>query len=151
MPLDIAPVPAPAVAFPVAAAHVGYGEWAAAFGHFRRGHVHEGQDVFAPVGTPLVAVRDSVVLETGSGDGRGNYIALYSAEVDETYVYFHMLNPTPRAVGEHVVAGQRLGSLGCSGSCDGYHLHFELRHGRGVTTPAHNPLAFLRSLPHLAG
>src|SRR4051794_30533377 len=33
-------------------AKVGYGEWDARFGHFRNGHVHEGQDVFAPAGTP---------------------------------------------------------------------------------------------------
>ena len=140
-----APLPAPAAVHPVEG-KVGYGEWAAHFGNFRRGHVHEGQDVFAPAGTYLRAIRDSLVVETGSGDGRGNYIALYSAEFGETYVYLHMLHPTFRRVGDHLDAGEHVGRLGCSGSCDGDHLHFEVRAGRGVTGRASDPLHLLKSL-----
>src|SRR3712207_9136296 len=59
MPLENGgPLP-PAAVHPVVGP-TGYGEWAARYGNFRHGHVHEGQDVFAPAGTPLVAVRDAV-------------------------------------------------------------------------------------------
>jgi murein DD-endopeptidase MepM/ murein hydrolase activator NlpD len=75
-PTDIVPRAAPAAVHPVGG-DVGYGEWAARFGNFRHGHVHAGQDVFAPAGTPLLAIRDAVVIEKGSGDGRGNYVAMY--------------------------------------------------------------------------
>jgi murein DD-endopeptidase MepM/ murein hydrolase activator NlpD len=125
---------------------VGYGEWGARYGNFRNGHVHAGQDVFAPAGTPLLAIRDSLVLETGNDGGRGNYVALYSRAERETYVYFHMLAPTPRAAGDRVRAGERVGRVGCTGSCWGDHLHFEIRDGRGVTGESRDPLPLLRRL-----
>src|ERR1700704_2219392 len=67
--------PAGSTAFPVRGAVV-YGEGEARFGADRGGRMHEGQDLFAPAGTPLVAVRDVKVLEAGDGGGRGNYVAL---------------------------------------------------------------------------
>jgi murein DD-endopeptidase MepM/ murein hydrolase activator NlpD len=143
MPVDALPE-LPAV-FPVAHA-TGYGEWDARYGHFRNGHVHEGQDVFAAAGTPLYAVRGGVVVEVGGDGGRGNYIAFYNAVHDETYVYMHMRLPTPRAVGEQLVAGERVGSVGCTGSCNGDHLHFEIRRGRGAYGHSRDPLPLLRSL-----
>ena len=132
-------------AFPVKGP-VDYGEAAARFGASRVGHRHEGQDLFAPAGTPLLAVRDAVVLETGNGGGRGNYIALYSPAARETYVYLHMQRPAPRRRGERLKAGARVGRLGCTGSCFGYHLHFERRAGRGVEARPVDPLPLLRSL-----
>lgn len=144
-PADLPVLTAPEVVHPVVG-EVGYGEWAARFGNFRHGHVHAGQDVFAAPGTPLLAVRDAVVIEKGAGDGRGNYIALYSPTKRETYVYLHMLHPTFLAVGDRVVAGRRVGSVGCTGSCFGDHLHFEIRRGRGLNGHARDPLPLLRSL-----
>ena len=47
------------------AGEMGYGERAAKFGASRYGRRHEGQDVFAKPGTPLVAVRDGVVVDGG--------------------------------------------------------------------------------------
>jgi len=143
MPTDLVPEP-PAV-FPVE--HMtGYGEWEARYGSFRDGHVHQGQDVFAPEGTPLYAVRAGTVLETGDDGGRGNYLAFYNRERDETYVYMHMRGPTPRRVGEYLVVGEHVGSVGCTGSCDGDHLHFEIRRGRGAYGPSRDPLPLLKSL-----
>ena len=43
--------------------------------------MHEGQDVFAPAGTPLVAIRDGRVVEKGDDGGRGNYVAIWSPAV----------------------------------------------------------------------
>lgn len=122
---------------------VGYGEAGARFGAGRSGRVHEGQDVFAPAGTPLVAVRGGLVVETGSDGGRGNYVALYAPASDETYVYLHMLAPASVSPGARVKTGQPVGALGCTGSCFGDHLHFEIRTGRGTTGPAVDPLPAL--------
>jgi murein DD-endopeptidase MepM/ murein hydrolase activator NlpD len=135
----------PDAVFPVRA-HVDWGEADARFGAARSGHMHEGQDMFAPAGTPLVAIRDSVVVETGNDGGRGNYIALWSPEVRRTFLYLHMLRPTPLGLGEHVRMGEQVGRLGCTGSCWGDHLHFEMRTGRGTTGAPHDPLSMLRRL-----
>jgi len=67
-----------------------------------------------------------VELEVALGDG---YVALYA----------HLADWQVRT-GQHVATGQRLGTAGCTGSCTGTHLHFELRHdGQAV-----NPLRFFR-------
>jgi murein DD-endopeptidase MepM/ murein hydrolase activator NlpD len=125
------------------AGRVDYGSSDAGFGAARSGHVHSGQDVFAPAGTSLVAVEDGIVVEAGSDAGRGNYVALFDPERRRTYVYFHMLEPTPVRQGDRVAAGKRLGAVGCSGSCWGDHLHFEVRLGRGAYGEAIDPLPLL--------
>lgn len=127
---------------PVAARH-DYGDSGAGFGVARPGHVHAGQDIFGADGAPLVAVRKSVVIETGSDGGRGNYVALHSPEADETYVYLHMGEPAGVKPGETVSAGDRIGSMGCTGSCSGTHLHFELRAGKSLSGKARDPLPLL--------
>jgi len=125
---------------------VDFGEQDARFGAFRGGHVHEGQDVFAPAGTPLVAMRRGRVVETGDDGGRGNYVAIWNREVRRTFVYLHMLHPSRVRVGESVQSGQRVGAVGCTGSCWGDHLHLEVRRGKGTTGGALDPLALLRRL-----
>jgi murein DD-endopeptidase MepM/ murein hydrolase activator NlpD len=133
--------------FPVDAAP-DYGAGDAGFGAGRSGHSHEGQDVFAPAGTKLFAVRDGVVLESGDGGGRGNYIALFSEAERQTYVYMHMQRPSPLAAGSRVHAGDHVGRVGCTGSCWGDHLHFEVRVGRGPQARPVDPLPLLRRLRH---
>jgi Meckel syndrome type 1 protein len=141
------PVPAPPPVFAPVVGQVGYGERDARYGTFRNGHVHAGQDVFAPAGTPLVAARAGAVVDRGTGDGRGNHVAIYSPGSGETYVYFHLQWPSPLEIGDTVDAGQRIGRLGCTGSCWGDHLHFEVRAGRGEFGPSRDPLPMLRGLP----
>jgi murein DD-endopeptidase MepM/ murein hydrolase activator NlpD len=110
------------------------------------GRGHEGQDMFAPAGTPEVAVADAVVIETGSDGGRGNYVSIYSRDTNRTYNYFHMLSPAFVRHGERVKAGQKLGELGCTGSCWGDHLHFEARIGRSPYGQVIDPLPFLKRI-----
>jgi murein DD-endopeptidase MepM/ murein hydrolase activator NlpD len=116
-----------------------WGQEQAAFGAGRSGHVHEGQDVLSRTGTPEVAVRSGEVLETGDDGGRGNYLNLYDPAARVTYVYMHMEQPPSVKAGDHVQGGQRVGAVGCSGSCYGAHLHFEIHAGRGIQGPARDP------------
>jgi murein DD-endopeptidase MepM/ murein hydrolase activator NlpD len=63
-----------------------------------------------------------------------------------------MLHPSPIRAGETVQAGQPVGQVGCSGSCDGHHLHFEIRLGRvayGVERKAIDPMPLLRQWQRL--
>jgi murein DD-endopeptidase MepM/ murein hydrolase activator NlpD len=104
---------------------------------------HEGVDLFGPIGTELVAVSAGEVIETGSDGGRGNYVSIYSRRLGNTYNYFHMNTPALVATGEKVRAGQVVGYLGCTGSCYGAHLHFEVRDGRSPYAPVLDPLPVL--------
>jgi murein DD-endopeptidase MepM/ murein hydrolase activator NlpD len=110
------------------------------------GRGHEGQDMFAAPGTALVAVTDAVVIESGSDGGRGNYISIYDPSAKRTYNYFHMLGPALARDGQRVRTGEKLGELGCSGSCWGDHLHFEVRVGRDPYGSVLDPLPMLRRL-----
>jgi murein DD-endopeptidase MepM/ murein hydrolase activator NlpD len=100
--------------------------------------------MFAATGTPLVAAGDGVVIDTGSDGGRGNYLDLYSPARGLTYSYFHMTGPASVKPGARVKAGQRVGALGCSGSCDGAHLHFEVHRGRGARGRGIDPMRLLK-------
>jgi murein DD-endopeptidase MepM/ murein hydrolase activator NlpD len=134
-----------------------YGEAAAKFGADRYGHIHQGQDVFAKPGTPLVAVRDGIVLDGGGGKsfysyGGGNTLVMYSPADDRSYVYLHMLKPSPLSAGDEVRAGQVVGEVGCTGSCYGPHLHFEIRRGKvayGHEGKPIDPLPYLRQWERL--
>ena len=132
-----------------------YGEADARFGASRSGHTHAGQDVFAAKGTKLVAVSNGIVSTSIGEDhpfssGRGNYVAIYDPQTDRSYAYLHLLDPSPLKTGDKVKAGQVIGLMGCTGSCYGVHLHFEIRQGRATVrseTRAIDPLPFLKSLP----
>ena len=129
-----------------------YGEGGARFGASRGGRAHKGQDVFSRQGAPLIAVRDGVVVDRGGtssrySNGKGNYIAIFSPVDKRSYVYFHMLRPSRLKKGDLVKAGQRIGAMGCSGSCYGVHLHFEIRLGPATLRSdrkAIDPLPYLR-------
>lgn len=141
--------------FPVVTDNPDFGERDARFGANRSRHVHQGQDVFAKPGTPLVAVRDGIVTDGAGGKsfhayGGGNSLVIYSPVDDRSYVYLHMLHPALVRTGETVQAGQPVGQLGCSGSCWGPHLHFEIRLGRvayRVERKAVDPLPSLLQWP----
>lgn len=142
--------------FPVVG-EAGYGETAAKFGASRGGRKHEGQDLFAKAGTPLVAVRDGTVVDGGTinsaySGGRGNWVVIYSPLDERSYVYLHLLKPPLVRSGDDVHAGEPLGLLGCTGSCDGPHLHFEVRNGIAslrAETKAVDPLPLLQQWPQV--
>jgi murein DD-endopeptidase MepM/ murein hydrolase activator NlpD len=101
------------------------------FGAFRgdvSGNWHHGDDIFAPLGAPILACADGTVFSVGWNDVGGNRLWLRDGEGNEFY-YAHLSAYTPAARnGNHVRAGQVLGFVGNTGDAQGtpYHLHFEV-------------------------
>ena len=112
---------------------------------------HEGQDMFAPEGTPEISPEATEVLETGTDGGRGNWAALYEPRSQRTFVYMHMLEPASVEAGQRLAAGDRVGLLGCTGSCDGAHLHFEIREGKDPYGEPIDPLPELQRWARYTG
>ena len=116
--------------FPIRGKH-DYGGAGARFGTGRVGHSHEGHDVFATCGTPLVAARGGVVQFRGYHAAAGNYVVIDGDGTETDYAYMHLEQRTPFRKGDAIATGQRIGSVGDSGNARGCHLHFELWSGPG--------------------
>jgi murein DD-endopeptidase MepM/ murein hydrolase activator NlpD len=116
--------------FPVRGPH-NYGDANARFGAGRSGHSHQGQDVFAACGTPMVAPHGGVVEYRGYQGSAGNYLVIDGTGVKEDYVLMHLLAPAKVAKGQQVSSGQFIGKVGETGNASGCHLHFEIWKGRG--------------------
>jgi murein DD-endopeptidase MepM/ murein hydrolase activator NlpD len=89
---------------------------------------HHGEDIFAPLGAPLLAVTDGVVFSVGWNDVGGYRLWLRDQQGNQFY-YAHLSAFSPLAQnGAHVKAGDVLGFMGNSGDAQGtpYHLHFEI-------------------------
>jgi murein DD-endopeptidase MepM/ murein hydrolase activator NlpD len=132
--------------FPVRGRH-DYGGGQATFGAGRDGHSHEGHDVFARCGTPLVAARGGVVKLNRSQSAAGNYLVIDGNGTDVDYAYMHMRDPSPLAKGTRVLTGQQIGYVGDTGDAHGCHLHFEMWSGPGWYTGGApmDPLPFLKA------
>jgi murein DD-endopeptidase MepM/ murein hydrolase activator NlpD len=103
------------------------------------GRSHQGNDMFAPTGTPeLAVVSGNVTYGDGGLGGMGAYLA---GDDGNRYVYFHLsayVGP-PR----HVTAGEDIGKVGSTGDATGPHLHFEIHPGGG---PAVDPYPTLQRI-----
>ena len=89
---------------------------------------HHGADVFAPTGTPVLAVADGTVFSVGWNDLGGNRFWLRDRKGNEFY-YAHLSAFSPLAVNRtHVTAGSVIGFVGTSGDAISTppHLHFEI-------------------------
>jgi murein DD-endopeptidase MepM/ murein hydrolase activator NlpD len=115
--------------FPVAGAHTFGGE-GSRFGADRDGgkRKHQGQDVSAPEGTPMVAARGGVVRSVANQPGgAGVYIVIRGAGESRDYVYMHLVEGSPTVrTGDTVRTGQLIGKVGQTGAASGPHLHFEI-------------------------
>jgi murein DD-endopeptidase MepM/ murein hydrolase activator NlpD len=112
-------------AFPVLGTHE-FGMGAGRFGAPRSGHTHEGQDVMAACGTPLVAARGGKVQYAGYQSAAGNYIVIDGRGTGYDFMYAHLAEPSPLHTGETVRTGQPIGIVGDTGDAQGCHLHFEM-------------------------
>jgi murein DD-endopeptidase MepM/ murein hydrolase activator NlpD len=108
--------------FPVRGPH-GYGGPAARFGGGRN---HQGHDVFAACGTPLVAARGGTVKYKRYQSAAGHYLVIDGARTGTDYAYMHLRTPALVKEGDRVRTGQLIGYVGDTGRAEGCHLHLEL-------------------------
>jgi murein DD-endopeptidase MepM/ murein hydrolase activator NlpD len=94
---------------------------------------HEGLDYAAPLGTPVMAAGDGVVLRAGRSGGYGNLVELRHANGIITR-YGH-LSRIDVHVGQRVKQEQRIGAVGATGLATGPHLHYEFRVGGVARDP----------------
>lgn len=97
------------------------------------GRSHEGFDVVAACGTPLVAAATGRVLRSAYDPVLyGNYLKIHGQGERRIYFYAHLTRAAPVRRGDQVWAGRRVGAVGKTGNARtvGCHLHFEI-HLRG--------------------
>jgi murein DD-endopeptidase MepM/ murein hydrolase activator NlpD len=111
--------------FPVRSKQRGWGDG------FGAGRGHQGQDIFAPCGTRLVAARGGKVLWNRYQSAAGWYVVISGRGVGRDYVYMHLQQRSPLREGQRVRTGQQIGRVGETGNASGCHLHFELWSGPG--------------------
>jgi hypothetical protein len=99
----------------------------------RWGQMHWGIDLAAPLGTPIVAAADGVVLRAGPASGYGNAIYIQDADGD-VEIYGHMRYLFVEA-GDVVSAGDLIAKVGSEGQSTGPHLHFEIHLGSMTGRP----------------
>jgi len=88
--------------------------------------MHKGVDFGAPVGTPIYAAGDGVVVQMGVVSGYGNYIRIKHTAKYAT-AYAHMSRYASGIhVGSHVRQGQVIAYVGMTGRATGPHLHYEV-------------------------
>lgn len=94
---------------------------------------HKGQDISAPMGTPINATADGVVVIARRLRGYGNGIYIDHGNGIETR-YGH-LSRIDVVEGQPVKKGQHLGLVGSTGRSTGPHLHYEVRINGQPTSP----------------
>ena len=95
--------------------------------------MHQGVDLAAPYGTPIVAASDGVVRFAGWHGGHGNFVQIAHAGGMGTG-YGHMSRYIVRP-GQNVRQGQLIGYVGSTGLSTGPHCHFEVYRGGQPINP----------------
>ncbi|MGY1692248.1 M23 family metallopeptidase [Geodermatophilus sp. SYSU D01105] len=106
----------------------------------RWGSMHWGIDLAAPLGTPIVAAVDGVVIRAGAASGYGNAIYIQDAD-GNVHIYGHMRYYSVKA-GDIVHAGDPIAKVGSEGQSTGPHLHYEIHRG-GMTGRPIDPEQYL--------
>lgn len=108
------------------------------YGNPRPGGPHTGVDLPGETGDRLVAALPGRVVGMPGGGWIGIGVVIRDLGGDE-WLYAHMSSRSV-SVGDHVVPGEVVGRMGCTGNCWGSHLHFEWHPGGGSPR---NPYSFL--------
>jgi murein DD-endopeptidase MepM/ murein hydrolase activator NlpD len=106
----------------------------------RWGQMHWGIDLAAPLGTPIYAATDGVVLRAGPATGFGNAVYIQDAD-GNVHIYGHMRYYSVHA-GDVVHAGDQIAKVGSQGQSTGPHLHYEIHRG-GMQGRPMNPQDWL--------
>jgi murein DD-endopeptidase MepM/ murein hydrolase activator NlpD len=111
------------------------------------GRDHQGQDIFAKRGTPVVSATDGIVVRVGN-NSLGGQIVSVMGNGGRIYYYAHLDGYAPGlATGQTVAAGDVLGYVGTTGNARGTppHLHFGVYTATGPINPL--PLLVNRAVP----
>ena len=103
----------------------------------RDGRMHEGIDIDGLTGDPVIAADGGTVIRADYYAGYGNTVIIDHGSGMAT-LYGHLSGFAVRA-GDVIEGGEVLGLVGCTGSCTGDHLHFEVR----INGAAVDPLLYL--------
>ena len=91
---------------------------------YRWGRLHAGIDISAPAGTPVRAAASGTVIYAGWMGGYGNLVVIdHGGGLATAYAHLSAIWIGSGGVSQ----GQGIGAVGCTGSCTGNHLHFEVR------------------------
>ncbi|SHE95385.1 Murein DD-endopeptidase MepM and murein hydrolase activator NlpD, contain LysM domain [Seinonella peptonophila] len=105
--------------------------------------LHAGIDFAGPIGTPVLAAGNGVVVESRPSNGYGWLITIYHGTQNGKRVYTRYAHSYPNQVkvkaGQEVVAGEQITSIGNNGWSTGPHLHFEVRLGNSAQPPPVDP------------
>jgi murein DD-endopeptidase MepM/ murein hydrolase activator NlpD len=113
------------------------------------GRTHEGQDIFAPKGTPILSATNGYVYKIGENNLGGQTVSVISAG-GRVYYYAHLDAYAPNLeVGDPVTTRTVLGFVGTTGNASGTppHLHFGVYGMSGAINPL--PLLTDRTAPRL--
>jgi murein DD-endopeptidase MepM/ murein hydrolase activator NlpD len=154
-----APAPAPTSngaigkylkAFPVAGKHTYYDD----FGEPRGQGPHQGNDIMAARGTPVVAVADGAIERLSRVEsGLGGITIWLRDTAGNTYFYAHLNEILPGIeAGTRVSVGQQLATVGNTGDArfGATHLHFELHPGGGGAVSPYQELTTVDPTPPAA-
>jgi murein DD-endopeptidase MepM/ murein hydrolase activator NlpD len=93
-------------------------------------HYHDGLDIGARTGVPVVAAAAGTVIYAGwrkrGTDGAAGGIVVWISHGGTLYTTYNHLSAVSVKIGQRVSAGQRVGSVGATGAAVGSHLHFEV-------------------------
>jgi len=102
---------------------------------YRWGVLHGGIDIANSIGTPILAASDGVVIDAGPTAGYGQWVKLRHA--DGTVTLYGHVDTVNCSIGQRVMAGDEIATMGNRGNSTGPHLHFEvLLNGTNRTDPA---------------
>ncbi len=101
---------------------------------------HTGLDFAAPTGTPIFAVANGVITETGSAGAYGN--RTIETLADGTEIWYCHQSSIGVNTGQAVVGGQQIGEVGSTGNTTGPHVHLEVRPGGGDPVDPFQALVF---------
>ncbi|WP_293238631.1 M23 family metallopeptidase [Mycolicibacterium sp.] len=109
------------------------GVWTSGFG-YRWGVLHAGIDIANSIGTPIVAAADGVVTDAGPTAGYGAWVKIRHS--DGTVTLYGHVNTWLVSVGQRVMAGDQIATIGNRGQSTGPHLHFSvLVNGKDFVDP----------------
>lgn len=146
---------------PFTEAHFTWGSWYYPFGTNAQGQYlwHHGIDIENPLGTPVQAVGDGVVVHAGPDLERvlgltpnffGQAVMIRHDQLWDDQPVFSLYGHVSKVLveeGQHVMAGQVIAEVGQEGVALGPHLHLEVRFGSAGYWETRNPDLWIRPDP----